>query len=207
MLLSSDTLASRPARTPVLLDGRNATPQTWSVWLVSVCTAALILRSHSLTVLSLEPVATAAPSGLTSTLKTQLAWPDIALIKLFPSASYMWTWASSEPEKRTRGSTGEYTRERTGMKWPSKWWRNLARGTSKTEIVPSIDPQARCFPSGLHATERTNFLFPLLSPGFNPSGRGMDKEAISFHSAVSHSLTDALPPPATARVVPWKHKT
>lgn len=79
---------------------------------------------------------------------------------------------------------------------------NLARGTSKTDMVPSIEPQEICLPSGLHATERVNFLLPLFSDGFRPSGRGTSSVAIGFHSAVSHSFTDALPPPAAASVVP-----
>lgn len=70
------------------------------------------------------------------------------------------------------------------------------------EIVPSIEPQASRFPSGLHATDSTNFLLLLLSEGFGPSGRGTDKVATNLHVAVSHSLIDALPPPATASVVP-----
>lgn len=206
MLLSSDTLASRPPRKSDPPGGLNATPHTWSAWLLIVCTAALILRSQSLTVLSLEPVATAAPSGLTSKLNTQLACPDIAPIRVLPSASYMWTWASSEAVKSNRGSTGEKTSERTGIWWPSKWCKNLARLTSKTLIVPSIDPQARRLPSGLHATDKTNFLLELLSVGFELSGRGIDRVATSSHEDVSQSFTDALLPPATARMVPWMEK-
>jgi len=202
--LSSDTLASLPARGPGPPGGRNVTPQTWSTWLLIVCTAARMPRSHSLTVLSLEPVAIAAPSGLASTLNTQLAWPDKAAIILFPSASYMCTWASSDAEKSTRGSAGEYTRDRTGMKWPSRWCKNLARATSKTEIVPSMEPHATRFPSGLHATDSTNFLLLFLSVGLGPSWRGIDRVAINFHFSVSQSWTDALPPPATARVVPYR---
>lgn len=201
MLLSSDTLARRLPLTPPPT-ASNLTPQTWSVWLVMVWTAALILGSHNFTVLSLEPDAIAAPSGLTSTLKTQLEWPDMEENSVFPSASYMWMRSSSEPETRTLGSRGEYERDRTGIVWPSRWWRNLARCTSKTEMEPSMDPHASCLPLGLHATDKTNFLLFPLSEGLEPSGRGIDKVAISFHSAVSHSLTDALLPPATARVVP-----
>jgi len=69
-------------------------------------------------------------------------------------------------------------------------------------MVPSIEPQASRFPSGLHAMDRTNFLLPLLSVGFCPSGRGIDRVATSSHEEVSQSLTDALPPPATARIAP-----
>ena len=121
---------------------------------------------------------------------------------LFPSESYMCTWASSEAEKSRRGSVGEYTRDLTGMEWPSKWCKNLARATSKTEMVPSIEPQASRLPSRLQATDRTNFLLPLLSEGLGPSGRGIGRVATGDHVAVSQSLIDALPPPATARVDP-----
>lgn len=69
-----------------------------------------------------------------------------------------------------------------------------------------MDPQAKRLPSGLHATDRTNLPLPLLSEGLDPSGRGTDKVAMSCHVAVSHSLTEALPPPATARTVPWKEQ-
>ena len=71
-------------------------------------------------------------------------------------------------------------------------------------MVPSIEPQASRLPSGLHATERTNFLLPALSVGLELSGRGMVRVSISFHVAVSQSLIDALLPPATARMEPWR---
>jgi hypothetical protein len=90
------------------------------------------------------------------------------------------------------------------MKWPSRWCKNLARATSKTEIVPSMEPQATRFPSGLHATDSTNFLLLFLSVGLGPSWRGIDRVSINFHFSVSQSWTDALPPPATARVVPYR---
>jgi hypothetical protein len=69
-------------------------------------------------------------------------------------------------------------------------------------MVPSIEPQAIRFPSGLHATDRTNFLLPLLSLGLGPSTRGIDKVATISQVEVSQRLTDALPPPATARMEP-----
>lgn len=111
--------------------------------------------------------------------------------KLFPSASYISTWPASQAEKRTGGSIGEYTRDWTGMKWHSKWWSNLPRATSKTEIVPSIEPQASLLPSGLQATESTNLWLPHLSDRLDPSGCGNTSVVISSHVAVSHNLIDA----------------
>ena len=46
-------------------------------------------------------VAIAAPPGLTSTLNTRLAWPDMAPIKPFPPASYMCAWPSYIPQRET----------------------------------------------------------------------------------------------------------
>jgi len=64
-----------------------------------------------------------------------------------------------------------------------------------------MDPQAKSFPSGLQATERTNLPLPVLS-GRAPSGRGMARLVIGCHFSVSQSFTDPLPPPAAARALP-----
>ena len=45
----------------------------------------------------------------------------------------------------------------------------------------------------------------VLSEGFGASGRGIDRVEINLQLAVSQSLTEALLPPATARIVPLEH--
>ena len=201
MLLSSETVASRPALMPWPPGGLKATPQTWSVWSVIVWTEDLIDRSQSLTVRSLDPVAKAEPSGLASTDRTQLPCPDIAHTMLLFFASYILTCLSSDAVKRIPGSTGEKTKDRTGILWPSRWCKSLPRIESKMATVPSIVLHARSFPSILYATASTNFPAIFSEPlAMLASFLRTERLASLRQVTVFQSFT------ATARIEPCKRK-
>ena len=89
------------------------------------------------------PMAIAAPSRPTSTLNTQLAWPNMAPIGLFPSTSYMCIWSSyihsllarqtcrnQDSQWRRRfefqpASPHPCTNEQTRIRWLNKGWDRM----------------------------------------------------------------------------------
>jgi hypothetical protein len=84
-----------------LPSGENATELTGPEWPSSVCSAAPVPASQSLTVWSGEPDATSLPSGENATELTQSEWPlSVCSAAPVPASQSLTVW-SGEPDATT----------------------------------------------------------------------------------------------------------